>query len=95
MGSLVTNWNFHILWDGTMMNLGLSIRDYIIILAGVIVMFTVSLIQERSDCGFREKLQQKPMVLRHALVFLLLVVVLLLGNYGIGYDAGNFIYNRF
>lgn len=95
MGSLVTNWNFHILWDGTMMDLGLSARDYIIILAGVIVMFTVSVIQERSDCGFREKLQQKPMVLRHALVFLLLVVVLLLGNYGIGYDAGNFIYNQF
>lgn len=93
MGSLFTTWNFHVLWDGTMMNLGLSALDYGILLFGILVMFTVSLIQERG--GVRMKLWQKPIVLRHAVIFLLLVVVLLLGSYGIGYDAGNFIYNQF
>ena len=28
-------------------------------------------------------------------IFALLLVVLLMGSYGIGYDAGNFIYNQF
>ena len=34
-------------------------------------------------------------VLRYALIFGLLVAVLLLGRYGLGYDSGNFIYNQF
>lgn len=93
MGTLFYNWNFHILWDGTMMNLGLTTQDYVILLCGIIVMFVVSLVQEKGSV--REKLLEKPLVLRHAVIFLLLVVVLLLGNYGIGYDAGNFIYNQF
>ena len=93
MGSLITTWNFHVLWDGTLMNLGLSAQDYLILLGGIIVMFVVSLIQERGPV--REKLWNKPVVTRYAVIFALLVVVLLFGNYGIGYDAGNFIYNQF
>ncbi len=94
LGSLVTTWNIHVLWDGTLLNLGLSVTDYIIIGCGIVLMFAVSVLQERG-VKIRETLQQKPMVLRHALIFVLLVAVLLLGNYGIGYDAGNFIYNQF
>ncbi len=93
MGSLVTTWNFHVLWDGTMMNLGLTALDYWILLGGIVLMFVVSLIQERG--GVRQKLWDKPVIVRYAAIFALLVVVLLLGNYGIGYDAGNFIYNQF
>jgi len=93
LGSLVTTFNFHVLWDGTMMNLGLSGLDYAIILGGVIIWFVVSLLQEKGP--IRERLSQKPAVLRYALIFALLVIVLLMGSYGIGYDASNFIYNQF
>ena len=93
MGSLFTTFNFHILWDGTLMNLGLSGLDYAIILGGVTVWFVVSLMQEKGP--IRERLAQKPAALRFALIFALLVVVLLMGSYGIGYDASNFIYNQF
>ncbi len=94
MGSLVTTWNVHILWDGSMLNLGLTVMDYIIIACGILLMFVISVLQERG-IKVRDALQARPMVLRHALIWALLVVVLLLGNYGIGYDAGNFIYNQF
>ena len=93
LGSLVTTFNFHVLWDGTMMNLGLTSLDYAIILGGVIIWFVVSLLQEKGP--IRERLSQKPAVLRYALIFALLVIVLLMGSYGIGYDASNFIYNQF
>ncbi len=93
MGSLVTTFNFHILWDGTMLKLGLTGLDYGILLLGIILMFAVSLWQEKKG-SVREMLWQKP-VLRYSLVFLLLVAVLLLGSYGIGYNASNFIYNQF
>ena len=93
MGSLVTTFNFHILWDGTMMNLGLSGLDYGILLFGIALMFTVSLLQEKKG-SVRELLWTKP-ILRYSLMFILFVIVLLMGSYGIGYNASNFIYNQF
>lgn len=93
MGSLFTTFNFRILWDGTMMNLGLSSLDYIILAGGIVVMFCVSLFQEKKG-SVREALWNKP-VLRYILVFVLLVIVLLMGSYGIGYNASDFIYNQF
>ena len=34
-------------------------------------------------------------ILRYAIVFTMFLVVILMGSYGIGYDASNFIYNQF
>ena len=94
MGSLFTTFNFHILWDGTMMNLGLTGLDYAILGLSIVIVFSVSLLQEKKG-SLRELLAQKPAVLRYSLIFALFLLVLLLGNYGIGYNAGNFIYNQF
>ena len=94
MGSLFTTFNFHILWDGTMMKLGLSAMDYIILAGGIVLMFTVSLIQEKMG-SVRELLWQKKPVVRYALFFALLVIVLLMGSYGVGYNASAFIYTGF
>jgi hypothetical protein len=93
MGSLVTTFNFHILWDGTMLKLGLTRLDYGILLFGIAVMFAVSLIQEKKG-SIREILWSRD-VLRYSLMIALLVIILLAGSYGIGYNASNFIYNQF
>ncbi len=93
MGSLFTEFNFHILWDGTLMQLGLTAVDYFILLGGIILMFSVSLYQERKG-SVRELLQAHTAV-RYVVLFALLLVVLLMGSYGIGYNASNFIYNQF
>ncbi len=93
MGSLFTTFNLHVLWDGTMLNLGLTGLDYAILGGGVAVLFTVSCIQEKKG-SVRVLLWEKP-ALRYVLLFALLVAVLLFGHYGIGYDSGNFIYNQF
>ena len=75
------------------MELGLTGLDYGILILGCTLMFAVSRIQERKG-SIRELLWQRP-GLRHTLMFTLFLVVLLMGSYGIGYDAGNFIYNQF
>ena len=93
MGSLVTTFNFHILWDGTMLKLGLTGLDYGILLFGIILMFTVSLLQEKKG-SVRELLWDKPL-LRYCFMITLLVITILMGSYGIGYNASNFIYNQF
>ena len=94
VGSLFTTFNFHVFWDGTMMKLGLTGLDYIILACGVVLIFVISLIQEKKG-SIRELLWQKNPVLRYALIFALLVVVLLMGSYGVGYNASAFIYNAF
>lgn len=75
------------------LGLGLTELDYGILICGVVLTLTVSLLQERFG-SVRELLWDRT-GLRYALTIGLFLVVLLMGNYGIGYDAGNFIYNQF
>ncbi len=93
VGSLFTTFNFHVLWDGTMLKLGITGLDYAILGAGIAVLFTVSCIQEKKG-SVRALLWEKQW-LRYILMFALLVAILLFGCYGLGYDSGNFIYNQF
>jgi hypothetical protein len=76
-----------------MLKLGLTGLDYGILLFGIAVMFAVSLIQEKKG-SIREILWSRD-VLRYSLMIALLVIILLAGSYGIGYNASNFIYNQF
>ena len=75
------------------LDLGLTGQDYGILICGVVLMLTVSLVQERFG-SVRELLWNRT-GLRYALTIGLFLVVLLIGNYGIGYDASNFIYISF
>ncbi len=93
LGSLFAAPNLGLFADGTLAALGLTGLDWGILALGTAACFGVSLWQERRG-SLREALWEKTW-LRYGLVFLLLVAVLLLGSYGIGYDAGNFIYNQF
>lgn len=93
MGSLFTAPNFSAVWDGTLLKLGLTVPDYAILGAGIVLMFCVSFLQEKKG-SVRELLWSRPL-LRYVLIFALLLIVLLMGSYGIGYDASNFIYNQF
>ena len=56
-------------------------------------MFTVSMCGRNGSV--REKISQKPYVIRYGLFVLLFFAVLLLGSYGVGFEAQQFIYNQF
>lgn len=94
LGSLLTSPDLSVLWDGTLMQLGLTGLDYAIVFLGCLLLLAVSILEEKKG-SVRELLWQKPAALRWCLMFLLLITVLLMGSYGIGYDASNFIYNQF
>ena len=93
MGSLFTTFNFHVLWDGTMLKLGITALDYGILAGSILVCFLVSLTQEKKG-SVRQLLWERP-VLRNILIFALFLVIILMGSYGLGYDASDFIYNQF
>lgn len=86
-----TNWQ--VLWNGSLLKLGLGRIDYLIILAGVGTMLTVSLLQRKESV--RDIISRRPYPIRFIVWYGLFIIVLLMGAYGIGYDASRFIYNQF
>ncbi len=75
-------------------DLGLTGLDWGILAAGLVGMLGVSLYQEKWG-SVRSGLQRIPWPARYAAIFALFAAVLLMGSYGMGYDAGSFIYNQF
>lgn len=92
-GSIFTGVGYKEVFTGGLLELGLQFHDYIILLVGFIMLFVVSLLQRTGSV--REKLLKIPYILRFIIFLSLLVSIILFGIYGIGYDASQFIYNRF
>lgn len=78
-----------------LLQIGLGVQDYVIIILGLMVVFTVSLIRSKGDIDVRTKIGTLSYPVRFLLWFLLFLSVLITGIYGIGYDSSQFIYNRF
>ncbi len=90
----VWRWDFHVLLDGTLLNLGLTGWDALICAAGFAAIWYVSRLQERHG-SVRELLDKKSPLLSWGASLILLLAVLLLGRYGAGYEAAAFIYAGF
>lgn len=76
--------------------LGLDKFDYAIIIFAMIVVFAASVIQEKhSSTTIREMLDRKPFALRGLVIFAGLMLVLVFGIYGPGYDPAAFVYMQF
>lgn len=92
-GSMFTLSNLDKVFQGALLKLGLSISDYIVLTASVILLIIISLKQRKGS--IREEIHGRVPVLRYAIYVLLLFAILLFGAYGIGYDSNQFIYNQF
>ncbi len=90
-GSMLTVPNWAQMPSGVM-RLGLTGADWIILAVGIVTVSVVSSLSAKKDV--RERLYDRP-ILSWTLCGALLVAVLLLGAYGVGYDANQFIYNQF
>lgn len=93
IGTIVTNFNGSMLFDGTLLNLGITGYDYIVIFVGVLIVLAVSIYNEHGN--IREGIAAKPAPVRYAVPWLLFFVIIIFGAYGIGFDASQFIYNQF
>ena len=70
--------------------------DYLLLMACTLLLCEVSLYQERhSQTTVREILDQKPFLLRYLVILLGVLAVLILGIYGPGYQASDFVYMQF
>lgn len=88
-GSMFTDLNIAKCFGGEIFGLGLELRDYVILAFAVALVAIVAKLSAKRD--IREWLLGKP-ALSWTLSGALLIVILLFGAYGIGYDASQFIY---
>ena len=92
-GSMFTTWNIGEVFRGSLLEIGLSVADYAVILLGVALMITVGLLQRSGS--LRDKIAARPAALRYTLTIAMILVILIVGAYGVGYDSNQFIYNQF
>lgn len=74
-------------------DLGLTSSDYIITLLSGILLFIVSILKQKYN--IREQIANQHIVIRYGIWIGLILIILLFGYYGVGYDSSNFIYQKF
>ena len=82
-----------VLIDGSLLALGLDGYDFWVLALSVILLLAVALMQRRFP--LRERLSREALPLRWALYLAAILAVVLLGVYGVGYSASDFIYGTF
>jgi D-alanyl-lipoteichoic acid acyltransferase DltB (MBOAT superfamily) len=95
IGSMFTTFNWGVLFDGSLLQVGLSGAEYILIFVALAIVFCVSLYKYRTEKSVRDTLYVKAPTLFYVLMGVMLVAILIFGAYGIGYDSAQFIYNQF
>ncbi len=91
--SMFTTWNWGAVFRGGIQSLGLSYADYAIAFVGVIAMFTLSMVQRKG--AIRTRILKRGTVFSVCALLVLIGTILIFGRYGFGFDASQFIYNRF
>lgn len=90
-----STWNINVLWNGDLLELGLDLGNIIVMFFSILVLIIISIIRSRSDCSVRQLIASKNIVFRWACYLILLVVVIIYGQYAIEFDASAFIYGKF
>ena len=94
VSTMFTKFNLNIYTDGSLLNLGITGYDYAVLVMGLLIILLVSIYKYRTKKDIRDRLFDSPWMWYGAMS-LLFIITLLLGAYGHGYDATQFIYNQF
>ena len=94
VGSMFTRFDPRVFADGSLLQIGLSGADYLVLAVGFAVVLGVSLFKLKRG-SVRQALYQKPAGVFYGTMALLLVCTVVFGAYGAGYDSAQFIYNQF
>ena len=92
--SIFTVHNWWALTDGTLFRLGLDAWELFVLFVAVLVLLTVSILQEKG-VHIRETIERQNLLFRWGVVIGAVVVVVLFGIYGINLDLTGFVYAGF
>lgn len=92
--SIFKNFNIQNIWNGTLLKFGLDRADFAAIIFGCIVVAIVGYIKERNLLG-EGGLWKMRLSVRWAVYYGLILSVIFLGAYGVGYQQVDLIYAGF
>lgn len=93
MKKVFTDFQVWKLVDGSLYNLGLSAAEFNFVMLMLLLLWGVSLMQEKGSV--RERIAECNIVFRWGIYYLAILAILIFGVYGSGYDAGSFVYMEF
>ena len=91
---IFTKQSFNNIKNGELLSLGLDIKDYIILIVAIIIVFVVSLIKEQGY-NIRDEVSSKKIVIRWLIYYALIITIIIFGAYGAGYVPVDPIYADF
>lgn len=92
--SIFRNFQLSNLWDGSLLNLGMSRADLVAVMAGCIVVAIVGSAKERG-IRVRNSLDKKPVFIRWSIYYALILAVIVIAAYGDDYQVVDMIYAGF
>ncbi len=90
---MFTVWNPWIFFDDSLLRLGLSWKEWGILLLSIYVLWQADIHQEK--LCIRDKILEQPLVIRWGIYLGAIAVIWVFGTYGFGFDAKAFIYGGF
>ena len=94
MGMAITDFHpFHNTFK-RLVAMGMGGSDWIALTFAILLLFVVSVLQE-NGVNIRDRIESKPLAVRWAIYLIALTFILILGTYGPGYSASEFIYRNY
>lgn len=87
-------WNPWVLTDGTLVNQGVDLKEWIVLIVSLLLAFMIELLQEHG-ISIYEKMQNECIVVRWIAYYAVIIILLVFGIYGSIFDASNFIYFQY
>lgn len=94
VGTMFTSVKPSVFTDGSLLALGINGYDYAVLIVGFFIVLGVSLYKYHRG-NVREALYAKPAAVYYGVMAVMVLVIIIFGAYGIGYDSSQFIYNQF
>ena len=86
----ITPW---VLFDGSLYEVGIEARNFMALILCIVLMAIIEHFQEKGN--IREKLSEQHMIVRWGIYLGAIALVIVLGVYGPGYSATQFLYGQF
>ncbi len=93
LSGLFKSWNPEMLWNGSLLNLGLDTPDLVVAFLAVLVLFTFDWAERKQN--IYTWLNNRKTLPRFAILFAAVMCIVLFGVYGPSYDPTPFIYFQF
>lgn len=90
---IVTDFTPWVFWDGTLYSLGIEARSFIALILCIILVAVIEHFQEKGN--IREMLERQHMFVRWGIYLGAIALIAVLGVYGPGYSATQFLYGQF